>query len=568
MKTNRHFRLARAAVLATLAALAAAAAFAQAGGEPPTYPADADVADAADADNNLPPDPPGRVGRIDLVIGHATLTDTASGQAEAAAVNWPVTGGQSLAVDAGNRVQIHIGSFALRLDGDSVLDIARIDDERIQLVLQRGSMQVHARSRDLLGALDLTTPRERIMLDDAGRYRLDVDRIPGLTALTAATGSARILTGDSTFAVGAGQRGEVSGEAVARFQLLAPVSDAFDDWVASLDRRDDSIRSTRFVPAETTGVESLDDYGQWRQEADYGEVWYPASVPIGWVPYRYGRWIWVAPWGWTWLDDAPWGFAPFHYGRWVLLNGIWGWLPGAYVARPIYAPCLVGWYGGTSVGWFPLGPGDLYIPGHRTSPRYVESINFPVVRRGPPPGRGRPAGRYLYQGNPAATSWIDRSALASHKPVRGALQPPPADWAASSPSPLAPTRGGRPRSTQRIPEAPAGAPAQRAPSLPSTSIRGMAPPATLPPVKALAPPGATSRPSLPTVRALPPPGAGSSLSVPPVRALPPPAPLPVPQPPFGSPSPARRPGETVPAPRTPEPPARRAEPDRPRASPR
>ena len=24
-----------------------------------------------------------------------------------------------------------------------------------------------------------------------------------------------------------------------------------------------------------------------------------------------------APWGWTWVDDAPWGFAPFHYGRWV-----------------------------------------------------------------------------------------------------------------------------------------------------------------------------------------------------------------------------------------------------------
>ena len=53
-------------------------------------------------------------------------------------------------------------------------------------------------------------------------------------------------------------------------------------------------------------------------------------VAAGWAPYRYGRWAWVRPWGWTWVDDAPWGFAPFHYGRWVCGRGErWCWAPGA-----------------------------------------------------------------------------------------------------------------------------------------------------------------------------------------------------------------------------------------------
>ncbi len=72
----------------------------------------------------------------------------------------------------------------------------------------------------------------------------------------------------------------------------------------------------------------------------------PRVVASGWAPYSTGRWAWVQPWGWTWVDDAPWGFAPFHYGRWVYLRNSWCWAPGSYVRRPVYAPALVAWIGG------------------------------------------------------------------------------------------------------------------------------------------------------------------------------------------------------------------------------
>ena len=94
-----------------------------------------------------------------------------------------------------------------------------------------------------------------------------------------------------------------------------------------------------------TGAEDLDRYGHWESHPEYGPIWTPPPWCPGWAPYRYGHWAWIGPWGWTWVDDAPWGFAPFHYGRWVMVGGRWCWAPGRYVARPVYAPALVAWIG-------------------------------------------------------------------------------------------------------------------------------------------------------------------------------------------------------------------------------
>ena len=85
-----------------------------------------------------------------------------------------------------------------------------------------------------------------------------------------------------------------------------------------------------------TGYEELDSYGEWTAVTTYGEVWFPTSVPANWAPYREGRWVWIEPWGWNWVDDAPWGFTPFHYGRWARVEDRWAWVPGEYVPEPVY----------------------------------------------------------------------------------------------------------------------------------------------------------------------------------------------------------------------------------------
>jgi len=129
----------------------------------------------------------------------------------------------------------------------------------------------------------------------------------------------------------------------------------------------------------------LDENGDWSYVAGYGECWHPRAVAVGWAPYRFGHWVYVGPWGWTWVEDEPWGFAPFHYGRWAFANNGWFWVPGPVVVRPVWAPALVAFVGGgpgfhfsagVGVGWFPLAPGEVFVPGYHVSRAYVNNVNI------------------------------------------------------------------------------------------------------------------------------------------------------------------------------------------------
>jgi hypothetical protein len=86
------------------------------------------------------------------------------------------------------------------------------------------------------------------------------------------------------------------------------------------------------------------------------------------------------------VDDARWGYAPFHYGRWVVWHNSWCWVPAprhGRTGRAVYAPALVAWVGaagaaapGSHVGWFPLGPREVYVPPYRVSTTYVRNVNI------------------------------------------------------------------------------------------------------------------------------------------------------------------------------------------------
>src|SRR5204863_4816578 len=157
------------------------------------------------------------------------------------------------------------------------------------------------------------------------------------------------------------------------------------------------------ISSEMTGYEALDGNGSWHTVEGYGAVWFPAAVPDAWTPYRYGRWRWIAPWGWSWIDDMPWGFATSHYGRWASIPETdpldpsapgperWGWAPGSRTADPVYAPAVVAFLGTAGVGlsypdafapavaWFPLAPGDIYWPGYTSDIEAIRRINAGAV---------------------------------------------------------------------------------------------------------------------------------------------------------------------------------------------
>ena len=334
-------------------------------------------------------DPPARVGRISLIEGEVTFHDIGMRESAPAALNWPVTSGAAIATAPGGRAEVRIGSTAVRLDGASGLEFVRLDDESIGLRLEYGVVTLRVRSREVADELVLETRDTRVSLTEPGRYRFEAGRAPDTTAVSVFEGGARVDADGTVIAVRAGRRAEVGPSGGAR--VVEAFTDAFDDWTLARDRRDDAGQSARYVSPETTGYESLDDHGDWRETPAYGLVWYPRAVPAGWAPYRAGRWAWVEPWGWTWIDEAPWGFAPFHYGRWALVGGVWGWVPGAVVARPVYAPALVGWVARPgwsvtvaigrvpAVGWFPLAPREVFVPAYRCSTGYVRNVNVAHV---------------------------------------------------------------------------------------------------------------------------------------------------------------------------------------------
>jgi len=167
--------------------------------------------------------------------------------------------------------------------------------------------------------------------------------------------------------------------------------DSWDQWSDDRDHREEASASARYVSADIAGYDDLDGNGGWRDDPTYGAVWTPTTVVAGWSPYHYGHWVWEGPYGWTWVDDAPWGWAPFHYGRWVYAEDHWGWCPGRVYERPVWAPALVafvggrGWNagvsfgGGVGVGWFPLAPEEAYYPSYHVSNTYVRNVNITNV---------------------------------------------------------------------------------------------------------------------------------------------------------------------------------------------
>lgn len=328
-------------------------------------------------------DAPGRVGRIGETQGTVWVLDRQDNEWVAAQRNRPLTEGDRLATDAGGRVEVQIGSTTLRLDGQTEVQMRELDDSQVVVGLQRGTLAMRVRSSDVAHELQVQTDAGRLLPQTAGHYRVEVEA-PS-TVVGVWSGGGRFDAVDSALDVRAGQQAEFWREAgVTHYTWTSPERDAFSDWVLAQDRADDQRLAAldRNVSREMTGVEDLGRYGRWDSHPEYGAIWAPTAVAPGWAPYRHGRWVYMSPWGWTWVDDAPWGFAPFHYGRWVQWGGRWCWAPGQYVARPVYAPALVAWVGGGNVsvgvtvggppyvGWVPLAPRERYVPDFRYAPRW------------------------------------------------------------------------------------------------------------------------------------------------------------------------------------------------------
>jgi hypothetical protein len=333
-------------------------------------------------------EPPARVGRLAFTEGTVSFHDDEQSGWTQAVVNTPLTTGDSLWTEPNARSEISLAGTRVRMEGASQLDMLALDDSQTRLQLAQGRIDVKTFAMDTNQPYEIVTPRGTIKLLQQGDYYVDAGSTEDPTRLGVRSGAAQIQSlNGQVLAVRANEVAEVMGDgAMPQLRTIKTAPPAPPTYWASRDRQV-VYDAPQYLSAGVTGYEDLNGYGNWVDDGSYGRVWVPRAVPSGWAPYRTGHWSYVRPWGWTWIDEQPWGFAPYHYGRWANSNNRWVWVPPQRDVRPVYAPALVAFVGGVElavtlgnqssapVGWFPLGPREVYVPPYTTNRDYYQRLN-------------------------------------------------------------------------------------------------------------------------------------------------------------------------------------------------
>jgi hypothetical protein len=349
-------------------------------------------------------DPPSRVARINFIQGSVSFQPAGTEDWLEAGPNRPLTTGDQLWTDDGSRAELHLGSSAIRVSEQTGISFLNVADQAVQIQVAQGTADIRILHMWDNEVYEIDTANVAFTILRPGEYRVDVDPDGTETLITVRNGAGAVTAGGQDYDLAGGQQYAFEGTDQINYSAdYIPDPDDFDGWCTDRDHREDNAMSARYISREVTGYEDLDTYGTWRTDPTYGPVWVPTGVAVDWAPYHTGHWAFVGPWGWTWVDDAPWGFAPFHYGRWAYVGGAWGWVPGpvavvgvggvavvggGWGVRPVYAPALVGFVGGggfsasieigggvAGVAWVPLGPRDVWVPGYHTSAAYMTNVN-------------------------------------------------------------------------------------------------------------------------------------------------------------------------------------------------
>jgi hypothetical protein len=338
--------------------------------------------------------PPGRVGQISAITGGVSFNWAGTGGWAAAALNYPVSAGDTLYTQEGAQAAIALDESTVTLNEATELQITGLTDDHLGATESQGEIFLDINDLQPGETYTIATPRGSVTIAQDGKYDIFAGDPNTPTVVSAFYGAATVTAPGASVQVAAGQSAVLSGTD----QTTAQLGEADPDEFAQRELSLTMAPLPSYVPqaaTDMTGAYELSQYGNWDQDEEYGAIWYP-NVGPDWAPYREGYWANVPPWGWTWVDNEPWGFAPFHYGRWIDRGGRWGWIAadrGGYGpgVRPVYAPAVVSFFGlaagltaaalaSHAVGWVPLGPGEAFRPYYHTTAAYDRRINMLNVR--------------------------------------------------------------------------------------------------------------------------------------------------------------------------------------------
>src|SRR6202790_683068 len=103
-------------------------------------------------------DPPGRVARLNYIQGAVSFQPGGETDWVQANPNRPLTTGDNLWADRNSRGELHIGSTAIRLSGETGISFLNLDDRTVQIQLAQGSLSVRVRRLEGGDAFEIDTP--------------------------------------------------------------------------------------------------------------------------------------------------------------------------------------------------------------------------------------------------------------------------------------------------------------------------------------------------------------------------------------------------------------------------
>jgi hypothetical protein len=341
-------------------------------------------------------DPPRRAARLGYVGGAVSLTPAGLQDATPAEVNRPFTSGDRFWSGADGRGELQTENTAIRFGGRTSFVIQELGNQATLISLESGTLSVRLHTLAPGEDFEIETPQFTFHFNRLGAYRVEAGEKGDAVTAAVRFGDAEVFRSDgATMAVQRGKQAHAAAGGSPTIENAGPL-DQFEAWCVERDRREDMSASAQYISRDIPGYADLDEHGDWRQADQYGMAWFPSNMDPDWAPYRSGHFISAGAWGMNWVDDASWGFGPLHYGRWIKVNGAWGWLPGAagksakpgggqaFAVRPYYAPALVAWdrfaagvvRAEAVLGWFPLGPGEKWIPQFAASADYLARVNL------------------------------------------------------------------------------------------------------------------------------------------------------------------------------------------------
>jgi len=345
------------------------------------------VAQAQDQDSDQEPTLASQARIVRLSYAEGSVQLATDGGTENATMNVPLIEGDQLftGTDGWAEVQLEDGS-TIRLAPSTQLTFAELgrDSSGSTLTtvdLDQGEAEFNV-SRQHDDQFAVTVGARTLVLNHSGRFRVtSTNQVP--LDLVVFKGAVNLKDPDSgeQVSVKNGETFTLDPMDVDHYALEKEAeADDLDDWS---QQRDDALKSYGATEVASNvqspyqyGLNDLNYYGAYYDVPGYGWLWQPTGAGLGWDPYMNGYWS-LTPYGYCWVSAYPWGWMPYRYGQWIFVNGRgWMWQPGEWH----------GWWRSPRLRNTPPGFHPPAPPPVRT---VVNNPRFPALHGEPPDKRPR-----------------------------------------------------------------------------------------------------------------------------------------------------------------------------------